>query len=132
MLRHTGSPRIGDTHTDTTTTDTGALLTSASLCLRLGELLSPEDAQLLSGVQGGTSDLLENVRSSKSHAVNHQVHGVCEIVLVLGAWYSNGAELVHANTPLCAAYLIVDRVVLCFHDVLTIHSPVQYRLCLRT
>lgn len=86
----TGSPRIGsgggyygdggdndtantDTGASAAGTDTSALLTGASLCLRLGELISPEDEQLLSGVQQGTSDLLENVRSSKSHADAHNV-----------------------------------------------------------
>lgn len=39
----------------------------ASLSLRLGELISPEDEQLLTGVRQGPGALLENVRSSKSH-----------------------------------------------------------------
>ena len=42
------------------------MLTGASLALRLGELLSPEDEQQLTGVQL-SADMFENVRSSKSH-----------------------------------------------------------------
>lgn len=73
------------TGTGTGTADYSALLTSASLCLRLGELLSPEDEQLLSGVQGN-SDLLENVRSSKSHAINHNVSTFACTICWLIAW----------------------------------------------
>jgi len=43
-----------------------SMLTGASLALRLGELLSPEDEQQLTGVQL-SADMFENVRSSKSH-----------------------------------------------------------------
>jgi hypothetical protein len=47
------------------------LAMGASLALRLGELLSPEDEQILTGVQEGTGHLLDNVRSSKSRHSNN-------------------------------------------------------------
>jgi hypothetical protein len=48
-----------------------SLAVGASLALRLGELISPEDDQLLRKVRQGTSGLLENVRSSKSRHVQY-------------------------------------------------------------
>lgn len=55
-----GSPAFSD-----------VLAVGASLALRLGELISPEDDKLLRRVRPGISGILENVRSSKSRHVQY-------------------------------------------------------------
>lgn len=55
-----GSPAFND-----------SLAVGASLALRLGELISPEDDKLLRRVRPGISGILENVRSSKSRHVQY-------------------------------------------------------------
>ena len=68
-----GSPSIGNSNSQY------SILTGASLALRLGELISPEDEQqLTSVVQAGQwndgeedDDMFANVRSNKSHSLSH-------------------------------------------------------------
>jgi hypothetical protein len=59
---------VSATSSSTASAAYGEMLSvGASLALRLGELISPEDELLLSEVQHGTGNFLDNVRSSKSY-----------------------------------------------------------------
>ena len=75
-LRSSGSPSVGNGNSQY------SILTGASLALRLGELISPEDEQQLTSVvqagQGndGDDDMFANVRSNKSHTLNHTVRAL--------------------------------------------------------
>lgn len=78
-----GSPSIGNSNSQY------SILTGASLALRLGELISPEDEQqLTSVVQAGQGndgededDVFANVRSNKSHSLNHTVRALLYFII---------------------------------------------------